>query len=93
MTIRTQQPPAPPRHAGVESSVHRIFRENLELDVDVDTDVIAGGMLDSLAFVQLLLALEEEFGVTVDLADLELDDFNSVASVAHLVTASVEERT
>lgn len=74
-----------PQREGVEASVHRIFRDSLELDVDVDTDVIAEGMLDSLAFVQLLLALEEEFGVKVDLADLELDDFNSVASVARLV--------
>lgn len=85
---RQQRAPSP--HTGVEASVHRIFRDGLELDVDVDTDVIAGGMLDSLAFVQLLLALEEEFGVKVDLSDLELDDFNSVASVARLVRESAK---
>lgn len=90
MIISSQQRLTPPHHAGLEASVHRIFRDSLELDVDVDTDVIAGGMLDSLAFVQLLLALEEEFGVKVDLSDLELDDFSSVASVARLVTASRE---
>jgi len=76
---------APPHHAAVESTVHRIFRDGLELDVEVDTDVIAGGMLDSLAFVQLLLALEEEFGVKIDLSELELEDFSSVARVARLV--------
>jgi acyl carrier protein len=54
------------------------------------TDVIAGGMLDSLAFVQLMLALEEEFGVKVDLSDLDLEDFSSVTRVAHLVTASAK---
>ncbi len=90
MTSPSQQHRAPPRHPGVEASVHRIFRDSLELDVEVDTDVIAGGMLDSLAFVQLLLALEEEFGMKVDLADLELDDFNSVASVARLVAESAQ---
>ena len=81
---------AVPHHAGVESAVHRIFRDRLELDVDVDTDVIADGMLDSLGFVQLLLALEETFGVKVDLSVLELDDFSSVARVARLVEASAE---
>lgn len=86
----SQQKRAPSHHTGVQASVHRIFRDSLELDVEVDTDVIAGGMLDSLAFVQLLLALEEEFGVKVDLSDLELDDFNSVASVARLVTESAK---
>lgn len=79
------QPLAPPDRSGVESAVHRIFRDGLELDVEVHTDVIAGGMLDSLAFVQLLLAIEEEFGVKVDLSELELADFSSVARVARLV--------
>lgn len=90
MITSAQERLAPPRHPGIESSVHRIFRDSLELDVEMDTDVIAGGMLDSLAFVQLLLALEEEFGVRFDLSELELDDFSSVASVARLVGASVK---
>jgi len=74
--------------ADIESRVHRIFRDGLELQVDVDTDVIAGGMLDSMAFVRLLVSLEEEFGLEVDLADMDLDDFSSVSSVARLVAAS-----
>lgn len=90
MISPSQERRAPPQHTGVEATVHRIFRDSLELDVEVDTDVISGGMLDSLAFVQLLLALEEEFGVKVDLSDLELEDFSSVANVARLVTASAE---
>jgi D-alanine--poly(phosphoribitol) ligase subunit 2 len=75
-------------HDGVESKVHRIFRESLELDVEVDTDVIAGGLLDSLAFVQLLVSLEEEFGLEVNLAELELEDFSTVSSIARLVSSS-----
>jgi len=90
MTVRSQPHLMPPRPKGVEANVHRIFRESLELDVDVDTDVISGGLLDSLAFVQLLLALEAEFGVKVDLSDLELDAFSSVASVARLVTTTAK---
>jgi acyl carrier protein len=54
----------------------------------VDTDVIAGGMLDSLAFVQLLVSLENEFGVKMNLADLDLDDFSSVSNIARLVSAN-----
>lgn len=75
-------------HEGVESRVHRIFRDGLELDVEVDTDVIGAGLLDSLAFVQLLVSLEEEFGLVVDLAEMELEDFSSVARIARLVAAS-----
>lgn len=75
------------REAEVESRVHRIFRDGLELQVDVGTDVIATGMLDSLAFVRLLVSLEEEFGLEVNLAEMDLDDFNSVSSVARLVAS------
>jgi D-alanine--poly(phosphoribitol) ligase subunit 2 len=74
-------------HEGVESRVHRIFRDGLELDVEVDTDVIAGGLLDSLAFVQLLVSLEEEFGLEVNLAEMEIEDFSSVSRIARLVTS------
>ncbi len=74
-------------HDGVESRVHRIFRDSLELDVEVDTDVIAAGLLDSLAFVQLLVSLEEEFGLEVNLAEMELEDFSTVSSIARLVAA------
>jgi D-alanine--poly(phosphoribitol) ligase subunit 2 len=79
---------SPQQLDGVESKVQRIFRDSLELDVEVDTDVIAGGMLDSLAFVQLLVSLENEFGVKMYLADLDLDDFSTVANIARLVSAN-----
>lgn len=70
----------------VTSEVHRIFRDELELEVDVDTDVIESGVLDSIGFVRLLVALEDRFGVTVDVAELELDDFSSVSRIADLVS-------
>ena len=76
------------READVEARVHRIFRDGLELQVDVGTDVMASGMLDSLAFVRLLVSLEEEFGLEVNLAEMDLEDFSSVSSVARLVAAS-----
>jgi acyl carrier protein len=78
----------PQQDADVESRVHRIFRDGLELQVEIETDVIASGMLDSLAFVRLLVSLEEEFGLEVNLAEMDLDDFSSVSSVARLVAAS-----
>jgi D-alanine--poly(phosphoribitol) ligase subunit 2 len=83
----------PHQDTDVESRVHQIFRDGLELQVDLGTDVIASGMLDSLAFVRLLVALEEEFGLEVDLAAMDLEDFSSVSSVARLVTASSRSAT
>ena len=70
-----------------ELRIHRIFVDRLALEVDVETDVIDSGILDSVAFVQLLVGLEQEFGVTVDVAALQLDDFRSIARIAQFVAA------
>jgi acyl carrier protein len=65
---------------GMELRIHRIFIDQLALQVDLETDVIDNGMLDSVAFVQ-------EFGVTVDVAALQLDDFRSISRIAQFVAA------
>ena len=70
---------------GMELRVHRIFVDRLALEVDADTDMIDSGILDSVAFVQLLVGLEQEFGVTVDVAALQLDDFRSISRIAQFV--------
>ena len=67
--------------------IHRIFVDQLALQVDLETDVIDNGMLDSVAFVQLLVGLEQEFGVTVDVSALQLDDFRSISRIAQFVAA------
>ena len=55
----------------------------------VDTDLFDSGVLDSLAFEQLLLHLEREFGVTMSIDDLEMDHFRSVARIADFVAGHV----
>ena len=76
---------------GLELRIHKIFVDQLALQVDVETDVIDNGMLDSVAFVQLLVGLEQEFGVTVDVAALQLDDFRSISRIAQFVAAGPDE--
>jgi D-alanine--poly(phosphoribitol) ligase subunit 2 len=78
------------RDVTLESRVQRIFAEYLDLDIDVDTEVIETGIIDSIAFVQLLFALENEFGVKVGVASLDLEDFASVARIAQFLSAATE---
>jgi D-alanine--poly(phosphoribitol) ligase subunit 2 len=47
-----------------------------------DADLFELGVLDSLAFVQLLVALEEEFDVRVSLDNVDVDMFRSVGKIA-----------
>ena len=65
-----------------------VFSSALHLDVPAfDTDLFDTGVLDSLAFVELLLQLEREFGVTTSVDDLEVENFRSIDSIAEFVVA------
>jgi acyl carrier protein len=62
------------------------FANDLSLEIpSVDTDLFDTGALDSLAFEQLLLHLEHEFGVTMSVDDMETDHFKSIAQIAEFV--------
>lgn len=83
--------PSPARASDVpvteEERVRAIFAERLGLLIPTaDTDVIASGLLDSLAVADLILSLEEVFGIDLDVAALSIDDVRSVASITKLVT-------
>lgn len=72
-----------------------ILERRLGIRVDgLDTDLFAAGVLDSLSFINLLLHLESEFGITIPLDRLDLERFNTVnriaAFVAHAAGDSVE---
>lgn len=66
--------------------IARVFATKLHVEApSVDTDLVEAGVLDSMAFVELLLSLEDEFGVKVSLDELELDNFRSIARIAEFV--------
>ena len=68
--------------------IAQLINDQLLVEVNSpEDDLLASGILDSLTLVQLLLDLERRFGVTIPLAELEIDDFRSVNSIASLVQA------
>lgn len=50
-----------------------------------ETDLLATGILDSLALVQLLLYLEQHFGLKIVMEQLDIEDLRSVRSIVRLV--------
>jgi acyl carrier protein len=72
----------------LRARITRLFSDTLQREVPgPDTDVFESGILDSLAFVDLLAALEREFGIGIALDDLEVDNFRSIARIAEFVAA------
>ena len=65
-----------------------LFSDSLHIDVpSIDTDLFETGALDSLAFVELLLQLERQFGVTPTCDDLDIANFSSITRIADFVMA------
>lgn len=70
----------------LQERVTKIFSEDLHLDVPVsDADLIESGILDSLQFVDLLLHLEQEFGVAIPVAGLDIEQFRSIERIVEFL--------
>jgi acyl carrier protein len=69
--------------------IKQIFSEKLHVDPPTEeTDLIEAGVLDSFMFVELLLNLEQAFGLKIMLENVDLDNFKSIDRIANFVAAS-----
>jgi methoxymalonate biosynthesis acyl carrier protein len=72
----------------VQAELAAMFAKELHIDVPTpETDLLAEGRLDSVGVVELLLQLEKRFGLRVDMEDLEIDHFRSLAAIASFIAA------
>jgi D-alanine--poly(phosphoribitol) ligase subunit 2 len=75
-------------------AIRELLAKKLLIQLDSpDADLLAAGILDSLALVQLLLHLEERFAVKIPLETLEIDDLRSLTSIARLVENQLRAQT
>ena len=71
----------------LQRRVASFFSERLHVDVPLyDADLVQTGVLDSLALVELILFIEQEFRFEVPLD--EIDHFRSISSIAALIAGS-----
>ena len=71
---------------GVSERVQQLFVETLNIEVPSDeADLIESGLIDSLALVELLFAIEREFSVSLPLDDLEIENFRSVNRISEVI--------
>ncbi|SRR5579883_976770 len=67
-------------------AIRGLLSEKLLVEVDsLDADLLKAGILDSLALIQLLVHLEERFGVKIPLDEVDIEDLRSISSIARLV--------
>lgn len=51
-----------------------------------DIDLFDAGLLDSLAAIEVLVAIEERFGVDIAPTAVERDEMNTVNKIIHQIT-------
>jgi acyl carrier protein len=79
-----------PDNSAMKEQIRKLFDEYLHVQIPSDdVDLIDGGLLDSLMLVDLLVRLEKEFGITVAMDKLDLDDFRTVHRIADYVRRTV----
>ncbi len=64
----------------------------LAVPVDADTDLLADAGLDSFSTMQVIVFLEEEFGVQVPEDQFDINKFASVATIAGWVLPLISAR-
>ena len=70
----------------VRKEIAQLFTEQMSIEVPTeDTDLLDGGILDSLKFVELLVQLEQRFGTQVNLNEFEPENFRSIDRIAQFV--------
>jgi len=53
--------------------------------IELDTELMAGGYIDSFSMVAVLLFLEKEFNITISGSDGSPENFKTVRKMANLV--------
>jgi D-alanine--poly(phosphoribitol) ligase subunit 2 len=75
----------PDAHTGssVTDQLVELVRDRLGVEVpSADTDLVADGLIDSLALVTLIVGIEDTFGCRLPLDDFDIDRFRSVDAMA-----------
>ena len=98
MPAMSPSPPLPPMPdaRGVAERVKRLIVENLHLDgmtpemIDEQEPLFGEGLgLDSVDALELVVAVEKEFGIKIKSSEIGREVFSSVASLSRFIAGRV----
>lgn len=71
------------------SRITGLIRDRLGVDVpEYDTDLIEAGLIDSMALVMLIAAIEETFACELPLDDFDIDNFRSAERICEFLSST-----
>ena len=66
----------------IKEFLSQFFRNH---DLQLDEDIFALGFVNSMFAMQLVLFIEQEFQISIDNEDLELENFRTINAMTRLV--------
>ncbi|MBQ4524241.1 MAG: acyl carrier protein [Lachnospiraceae bacterium] len=73
----------------MEDRIIELLKSNVDeledVDINKDTSLISSGFIESFDIINMITVFEEEFGVEISLNGLELENFNTVASMGVII--------
>ena len=81
--------------AEIEERVARVVRETVPESNDLRGEFVllgAEGVVDSVTALQLMLALEKEFGIVIQDADVQPDNLRNLDRIVRFVQAALARR-
>lgn len=66
------------------------FCEEDAVKEDLNIDLFETGLLDSLAFIEMMIELEDAFGITITPSELDREQINTPQKILDLVAKRVE---
>jgi len=81
-----------PHDSPLVSGIYAALRDRLMVIVaSPDVDLFETGLVDSIGLVELILELEDRFGISLPMDNLEIDDLRTVGRMVDLVLRFSDE--
>jgi acyl carrier protein len=78
--------------ATLQDRICKVFVNHLHTQPPApDTDLIESGTIDSLAFVELIAQLEEEFSIRIPLDEVDLNRFRTIDRIGEFIRTSLQK--
>lgn len=83
--------------AGIQRQIHEFIQVNFlfdggSADLDDAGSLVAQGILDDTGVLELVLFVEEAWGLTVDPQDLRPENFDSIDALAAYIVRRLSQR-
>lgn len=63
---------------------------NAEIDFENEKELVNSGALDSLVIVEIITAIEDKYGITINPDDIDPDNFQSAEAIFDMINRMVK---